>query len=132
MTFTLYSNRPRQRQHAAVYNTQPLTVSGTGHGDFGGLHGHGHGHGLLGRHLQRRQNNATVTSGATAEPVSINIMGPKLVTAASAGVALGSGGKLTDSAALSGGFNPTGTITFYLFAQGATPNAPAPEASTAT
>ena len=30
---------------------------------------------------------------------------------------------LTDSATLSGGYNPTGTITFYLFAPGVTPNA---------
>ena len=30
---------------------------------------------------------------------------------------------LTDSVTLSGGFNPTGTITFYLFAPGVTPNA---------
>ena len=29
---------------------------------------------------------------------------------------------LTDSATLSGGYNPTGTITFYLFAPGVTPN----------
>ena len=49
-------------------------------------------------------------------------MGPRLVTAAGAGVGLGSGGKLNDSATLSGGFNPTGTITFYLFAPGVTPN----------
>ncbi len=32
------------------------------------------------------------------------------------------GQTLTDSATLSGGFNPTGTITFYLFAPGVTPN----------
>ena len=30
---------------------------------------------------------------------------------------------LADSVTLSGGFNPTGTITFYLFAPGVTPNA---------
>jgi hypothetical protein len=30
---------------------------------------------------------------------------------------------LTDTAVLSGGYNPTGTITFYLFAPGVTPNA---------
>ena len=57
-------------------------------------------------------NNSQVTSVATAEPVNITSMGPKLVTAASAGVALGSGGKLTDSATLSGGFSPTGSYHF--------------------
>ena len=30
--------------------------------------------------------------------------------------------KLTDTATLSGGYNPGGTITFYLFAPGVTPN----------
>src|SRR5438067_6181194 len=32
--------------------------------------------------------------------------------------------KLTDSATLSGGFNPSGTITFYLMGPGATPATP--------
>ena len=34
----------------------------------------------------------------------------------------GSGAKLTDTATLAAGVNPTGTITFYLFAPGVTPN----------
>ncbi|HYV35475.1 MAG TPA: SdrD B-like domain-containing protein [Gemmataceae bacterium] len=38
------------------------------------------------------------------------------------GAFVGGTTKLTDSATLSGGSNPTGTITFYLFAPGVTPN----------
>ena len=45
---------------------------------------------------------------------------------------LGSGTKLTDSATLSGGNNPAGTITFYLFAPGVTPNGTTATTSTAT
>lgn len=68
-------------------------------------------------------NTATVTSGTT-DPTPGNNSGTALTTVAraqpaltttNAGVVqLGSGGKLTDSATLSGGFNPTGTITFTL------------------
>src|SRR4029079_18077694 len=47
-----------------------------------------------------------------------------LVSTPGATVTYGDGNKLTDSAILSGGFGtPGGTITFYLFAPGVTPNA---------
>jgi hypothetical protein len=46
-----------------------------------------------------------------------------LVSTPGATVTYGDGNKLTDSAILSGGFNPTGTMTFYLFAPGITPAA---------
>jgi hypothetical protein len=46
-----------------------------------------------------------------------------LTTTTGGTVSLGSGTTVTDSATLSGGSNPTGTITFYLFAPGVTPNA---------
>jgi hypothetical protein len=48
---------------------------------------------------------------------------PTITTTAGPGVVLGSGQALTDSATLSGGSSPGGTITFYLFAPGVTPNA---------
>ena len=40
--------------------------------------------------------------------------GPSITTQTGGAVVLGSGNKLTDSATLSGGYNPTGTITFVL------------------
>src|SRR5205814_2178029 len=49
--------------------------------------------------------------------------GPAINTVAGGTVVIGGGAKLSDTANLTGGFNPTGTVTFYLFAPGVTPNA---------
>ena len=54
------------------------------------------------------------TNTAVVVPAS-----PTISTNAGGTVVLGSGGDLTDSATLSGGNNPTGTITFTLTGQGA-------------
>lgn len=49
---------------------------------------------------------------------------PNIVTTPGPTVVIGSGQKLTDTAVLTGTSNsPAGTVTFYLFAQGVTPNA---------
>ena len=60
-------------------------------------------------------NNAAVTSGCNDanESVVVGPAGPAIVTHASASVA--AGGSIADTATLSGGVNPTGTITFTLF-----------------
>jgi len=50
-----------------------------------------------------------------------NPASPTINTVAGGTVTIGSGAKLTDSATLSGGANPGGSITFYLFAPGVTP-----------
>ncbi len=68
--------------------------------------------------------NASDNSDA-AERVAVSgstISSPSLGTTPGGTVTIGSGTKLTDSAILSGGSNPSGTITFYLFAPGITPN----------
>jgi hypothetical protein len=57
------------------------------------------------------------------EPEAASAAAPALTTVAGADVHLGSGVPLTDTAVLSGGFDPGGTLTFYLFAPGVTPNA---------
>ena len=62
-------------------------------------------------------NNNGTNSGCASEPVTIGNVSPSLTTTASTG---NLGGQLTDTATLSGGFNPTGTISFYLFAPGVT------------
>ncbi|HWY86588.1 MAG TPA: hypothetical protein VNX28_07685, partial [Gemmataceae bacterium] len=49
---------------------------------------------------------------------------PMITTVAGGTVILGSATSLTDTATLSDGYYPTGTITFYLFAPGATSNTP--------
>ncbi|MDQ1421998.1 MAG: hypothetical protein QOJ52_3960, partial [Acidimicrobiaceae bacterium] len=60
-------------------------------------------------------NNASVTSacGAANESVTVTKANPAIVTQASASVP--AGGQITDTATLSGGAAPTGTITFTLF-----------------
>ncbi|MGH7139333.1 MAG: DUF4214 domain-containing protein, partial [Pirellulales bacterium] len=67
-------------------------------------------------------NNKSATSafGSEAEVVASP---PAISTFVGPSVVLGSGAKLTDSALLTAGLNPTGTVTFYLFAPGVTPNA---------
>ena len=59
-------------------------------------------------------NNAAVTSGCTAEPVVITQATPTIATTPSAGGAVGT--SISDTATVSGGFTPTGNVTFNLFA----------------
>jgi hypothetical protein len=60
-------------------------------------------------------NNSAVTSGTALEPVTITAASPAINTVAGAAVVLGDGTSLSDTATLSGGYNPTGTITFSLY-----------------
>ena len=66
-------------------------------------------------------NNSSVSSAPTAEPVSITPASPTISTTPGGSVVLGSGTALSDSATLASGYNETGTIVFYLFAPGVTP-----------
>ena len=63
-------------------------------------------------------NNAQVSSGCAAEPVVISQATPTIGTNPSAGGPLGTA--IFDTATVSGGVNPTGTVTFELFAPGDT------------
>jgi hypothetical protein len=59
-------------------------------------------------------NNSAVSSGTSAEPVSISLASPTITTSqqpASATV----GSSIADKATVSGGSNPTGTVTFRLY-----------------
>ncbi len=59
-------------------------------------------------------NNAPVNSAFGDEPESVSITHPVITTTPGGTVLLGSGIPMKDSATLSGGLNPTGTITFRL------------------
>ena len=60
-------------------------------------------------------------SGCTAPPSSsLSSLSPNVPTPTTAPSTTGQA--LSDSATLTGGYNPTGTITFYLFAPGVTPS----------
>ena len=63
-------------------------------------------------------NNAPVSSPCTAEPVVITQATPTIATTPSAGGEDGT--SISDTATVSDGFNPTGTVTFNLFAPGDT------------
>ena len=58
-------------------------------------------------------NNHAVSSGATDEPVVVSPADPTLPTVPSAGGPIGT--VLNDSATVTGGSNPTGTVTFNLY-----------------
>jgi len=68
-------------------------------------------------------NNQSITSPFGSEPQTVGNATTTINTIPGSAVTLGSGVKLTDTAALAAGVNATGTITFYLFAPGVTPNA---------
>jgi Ca2+-binding RTX toxin-like protein len=57
-------------------------------------------------------------STSAAEPHTVTKVGPTLTTAAGGSIVIGTGDKLSDSAVLSGGLNPTGTISFTLASPG--------------
>ena len=64
-------------------------------------------------------NNAPVSSDCADEPVVIGVASSAVITTVpSPGVVVG--GSISDTATVTGGFNPTGTVTFDLFAPGDT------------
>lgn len=62
---------------------------------------------------QANAGNNAATSACSAEPVTIDLRQPQIATTQSAGGTVGIG--LTDTAAVSGGYNPTGLVTFSLY-----------------
>jgi hypothetical protein len=58
-------------------------------------------------------DNESVNSGCDEEPVTTTKAGPAIATTASAGGVTGT--SISDTATVSGGHNPTGTVTFKLF-----------------
>jgi hypothetical protein len=60
-------------------------------------------------------NHGASDQGGAAEQTVVSPANPTINSMPGGTVILGSGNKLTDSATLSGGYNPTGTITFTLY-----------------
>ena len=60
-------------------------------------------------------NNNGTNSGCSSEPVTVGMQSPTLGTTANPTTEMVGAGPLADSATLSGGDNPGGTIDFYLF-----------------
>jgi hypothetical protein len=66
--------------------------------------------------------NPPLNSGQGSEPELVSPATLRITSMAGGTVLLGSGQPLSDTATVSGGFNPTGTVTFYLFPPGTSPN----------
>src|SRR5205085_2900464 len=60
-------------------------------------------------------NNNPAASALGDEPQIVTPASPAINTTPGGTIVIGSGAKLTDTAVLSGGFNPTGSIIFTLF-----------------
>ncbi len=61
-------------------------------------------------------NSAATDNNNSSETVTVSPASPAITTSPGGTVVLGSGAALTDTAVLSGGYSPTGTITFTLYA----------------
>jgi hypothetical protein len=59
-------------------------------------------------------NNTSVTSSAASEPVTVTPASPAINTSQQPAIAI-VGSTIADQATVSGGFNPSGTVTFNLF-----------------
>src|SRR5207244_354658 len=66
-------------------------------------------------------NNNPASDTGVNENETVGPASPAINTVAGGSVVIGSGTKLTDTANLTGGYSPTGTVTFYAFAPGVTP-----------
>jgi hypothetical protein len=115
ITFTLFNP-----SHVAVY-TDTVTVSGNGSYDTstgtnpGGYLPTGTGTYLWSATYGGDSNNSTASDNGQNENEAVTSASPAINTVAGGSVVIGSGTKLSDTAVLSGGFSPTGTITFTLF-----------------
>ncbi len=75
-------------------------------------------------------NSATTMCGDTNESSVVNQASPTISTQAATPVTVG--GSATDTATLSSGYNPTGTITFSVYGPSATPNCTGTPVATST
>ncbi len=71
-------------------------------------------------------NNGGANSGCATEPVTVNKAAPTVTTSANPTSETVGGANLNDTGTIAGGYNPTGTVTFYLFAPGVTCSATSP------
>ena len=112
VTFNLYNNS--SGTGTPLFTDTETLSGGDAHGHLDGLHGDGDGTDYWVATYNGDSNNNSVTSGTTAEPVTITPATPAINTSqqpASATV----GTSIADKATVSGGYNPTGTVTFNLY-----------------
>jgi hypothetical protein len=120
ITFTLYSP-----SNQLVY-TDVVTISGNGtYSTASGTNAGGYLPTAAGTYqwvasYSGDSNNNTVSEANGNEPEAVSPASPAIVTTAGATIILGSSSKLTDTATLSGGYVPSGSITFNLYGPSST------------
>lgn len=124
VTFNLYSSATVQNSSTLLFSdTETVTLNGgTATASSSGYPPQALGTDYWVATFNGDANNAALSSQPAGEPVTVTAASPSLSTTPGGTVILGSGAHLTDDGTLSGAFNPGGTITFYLFAPGVTPN----------
>jgi hypothetical protein len=125
VTFNLYSSATTQTSSTLLStNTQTLSISGsTGTATSAGYTATATGTDYWVATYNGDSNNSAVTSGTAAEPVVIKAATPTINTSqqpASATV----GSSIADKATVSGGYGPTGTVTFDLYSNSTASGSP--------
>ena len=110
VTFNLYNN-PNGTGTPLFTNTEPLSG---GMATSAGYTATATGTDYWVATYNGDSNNATVSSGTAAEPVTITPASPSINTSQQPATAT-VGTLIADKATVSGGYNPTGTVTFNLY-----------------
>lgn len=112
--FKLFAPGDTNCDGPAVF-TQTVSVNGNGtYNTTGGYQSNATGiYRWTATYTSSNANNNNASSGCQAEQVTISPASPNIVTQATASVTIDS--PISDTATLSGGVNPTGTITFNLY-----------------
>ena len=115
ITFTVYKDDNTCGGGSLIFTSAPVTVSGNGPYQSGAFTPSAPGTYYWRASYSGDANNgsAATTCNDVNEETVVTQAAPAVTTVASGPVAVG--GNVSDTATLSGGFNPTGTITFTLY-----------------
>lgn len=115
ITFRAYGPNDATCANAAVFTSSPVTVNGNG--TYGPVSftptAVGTYHWIASYSGDANNNSAAGSCGDTGENDTVSPQSPQISTTASAGVPVG--GDISDTAHLTGGYSPTGTISFALY-----------------
>ncbi|HEX3735421.1 MAG TPA: kelch repeat-containing protein, partial [Solirubrobacterales bacterium] len=120
ITFKLYGPGDSGCHNAAVSDSGPITVTGNGNYESGEYPTTAAGAYYWTVEYSGDANNSAATSAceASGETSNVDKAAPTFSTTASPGITLGGATKVKDTATLSGGYSPGGTVTFKLYGPG--------------
>ena len=116
MTFNLYSN-PTGRGTPLFTDAQTSQLSGSGVATSAGYTATATGTDYWVATYNGDSNNNSVTSGTAAEPVTVTPASPAINTSQQPARRPVRHARSPTQATVSGGYNPTGTVTFNLYSQ---------------